>query len=319
MTQTTEAAITTTGLGKTYQSRSGPIEAIRDLDIEVRRGELYGILGPNGAGKSTTIGILTTLILPTSGSAQVAGMDVIRQPVEVKSRIGVVSQGSNLDRELTVAENLEFRGRYFGLRAAASRRRAGELLEQVGLASRARALVTQLSGGQVKRVAIARALMHAPDVLFLDEPTAGVDPQTRLRLWETIRDFQEGGLTVVLTTHHLDEAEVLCDRVAIVDHGQLLVCDTVPELTMTTGGDTVVTVLFDGPVERLPLAERLPRVSRVEVQGNKVRLFAQRTDGLLPELIASGAALGRTVRDVTTVRPSLESAFLALTGKEYRE
>ncbi len=314
----TEPAIRTVDLRKTYRSRSGPVEALRGLAIEVSRGELFGILGPNGAGKSTTIGILTTLVLPSGGSATVGGIDVARDPVEVRSRIGVVSQASNLDRELTVAENLEFRGRYFGMKPAASRRRARDLLESSNLADRAGAMVTELSGGQAKRVAIARALMHRPDVLFLDEPTASVDPQTRMRLWDTVRGLQADGATVLLTTHDLDEAEVLCDRVAIIDHGRLLACGTVENLTSTAGADTVLTALFDGPVEGITLPA-MTDGGRVEASGDRVRFFTTRTEGLLSDLIAAAGAIGRTIRDVTTVRPSLESAFLALTGKEYRE
>ncbi|MBO0867258.1 MAG: ABC transporter ATP-binding protein [Micromonosporaceae bacterium] len=310
------AAITTVELGKTYRSRGGPVVALRGLSMEVQRGELFGLLGPNGAGKSTTIGILTTLIRPSSGSAIVAGADVLREPVAVKRRIGVVSQANNLDRELTVAENLEFRGRYFGLRTSAARRRARELLEWDGLAARAEAMVTQLSGGQAKRVAIARALMHTPEVLVLDEPTAGVDPQTRIRLWKTIRELRDTGLTVVVATHLLAEAEDLCDRVAILDHGRLVVCDSVAGLTGRAGGDRVLTVLFDGPVDQIAIPHW---VRRAEVDGAQVRASAANTDGLLSELIAAGAALGRGVRDVTTLLPSLESAFLALTDKEYRE
>jgi ABC-2 type transport system ATP-binding protein len=308
------AVIRTAELCKTYRSRSGPVEALNGLSIDVGRGELFGILGPNGAGKSTTVGILTTLVRPTRGSAAVAGIDVVRDPVEVKSRIGVVSQASNLDRELSVAENLEFRGRYFGMRPAASRRRAADLLERSQLGDRAGAMVTELSGGQAKRVAIARALMHEPDVLFLDEPTAGVDPRTRIQLWDTVRALQADGVTVLLTTHHLDEAEALCDRVAIIDRGRLLACDTVGGLIATAGADSVLTVLFDGPVVGITLPTTH---GRAEVSGDRVRLFASRTEGLLPELIAAGNAIGRSVRDVTTVRPSLQSAFLTLTGKEY--
>ncbi|MCO1580317.1 ABC transporter ATP-binding protein [Crossiella sp. SN42] len=312
-----EPVLRTVALRKTYRSRSGPVEALHGISVEVRTGELFGILGPNGAGKSTTIGILTTLVRPSGGSASVAGIDVVRDPVRVRARIGVVSQAGNLDRELNVLENLVFRGRYFGLTASAARRRAAELLERGGLAHRSRAMVTELSGGQARRVAIARALMHRPEVLFLDEPTAGVDPQTRISLWQTVREYQRDGLTVLLTTHHLAEAEQLCDRVAIIDHGRVLACDTVSALTTRTGGDTVLTVRYDGPAQDLTLPELPPGVRKTEVDGDRIRVFAAHTDGLLGGLITAGAARGLGVRDVTTVTPSLESAYLALTGKEY--
>jgi ABC-2 type transport system ATP-binding protein len=310
-------AIRALDLHKTYSSGRRKVDAVRGLDLDVRRGEFFGILGPNGAGKSTTIGILTTLIRPTSGSATVAGVEVTRDPVAVKRRIGVVAQQNNLDSELSAQQNLEFRGRYFGLPAAESRRRAARLLEVSGLSHRAHAMPHQLSGGEAKRVAIARALMHTPEILILDEPTAAVDPHSRRELWNTVRSFQASGLTVLLTTHHLAEAETLCDRVAIIDKGQLLTCDTVASLVSRTGGGSVLTAYFDGPADQIALAG-LPDVTRVDVDGDCVRLFTQRTEGLLNQLMVLGSAAGRAIRDVVTIRPSLESAYLALTGKEYR-
>lgn len=314
------SAIQTVDLHKTYSSGRREVHAVRGLDLDVGRGEFFGILGPNGAGKSTTIGILTTLIRPTSGTATVGGIDVVREPVAVKRRIGVVSQHNNLDRELSAAQNLEFRGRYFGLPAAESRRRAARLLEFSGLGHRADAAINELSGGEAKRIAIARALMHTPEILILDEPTAAVDPHSRRDLWNTVRAFQSTGLTVLLTTHHLEEAETLCDRVAIVDKGRVLTCDTVADLVSQTGGGSVLTVYFDGPVDRISLPDPpdLPGVTRVYAEQDYVRLFTRRTDGLLNDLMARGSMAGCTIRDVVTVRPSLESAYLALTGKEYR-
>lgn len=311
------SAIQAVDLHKTYSSGRRKVHALRGLDLDVNRGEFFGILGPNGSGKSTTIGILTTLIRPTSGSATVAGIDVARDPVAVKCRIGVVSQQNNLDSELSAEQNLEFRGRYFGLPAAKSRRRAAHLLEVSGLSHRAHAKISELSGGEAKRVAIARALMHMPEILILDEPTAAVDPHSRRELWTTVRSFQEDGLTVLLTTHHLEEAETLCDRVAIIDHGQLLTCDKVANLVSQTGGGSVLTVYFDGPVDQVTLTG-LPGVTRTDIEGDCVRLFTRSTEGLLNRLMVLGLAAGRTIRDVVTVRPSLESAYLALTGKEYR-
>lgn len=318
MGSTLESAVHVEDLHKTYSSGRRQVHAVRGLNLDVRRGEFFGILGSNGAGKSTTIGVLTTLIRPTSGTVSVGGIDVVRDPVSVKRRIGVAAQHNNLDRELTAAQNLEFRGRYFGLRAAESRRRAARLLEVSGLGHRANAQINELSGGEAKRVAIARALMHTPEILILDEPTAAVDPQSRRALWDTVRAFQSAGLTVLLTTHHLEEAEVLCDRVAIIDKGQLLICDTVANLVSRTGGGSVLTVYFDGPANRIPLSG-LRGVTRVHADGDCLRVFTRRTEGLLNELMVLASRAGRTIRDVVTVRPSLESAYLALTGKEYRE
>ncbi len=248
------------------------------------------------------------------------GIDVCANPVEVKRRIGVVSQHNTLDRRLDVAENLEFRGRYFGMSAREARRRAGELLDLFNLGERRKAMVYELSGGQAQRVLIARALMHRPPLLFLDEPTAGIDPQTRLNLWETLRRLHAEGQTILLTTHYLEEAETLCERVAITDYGRVLACDTVPALKKSVGADTVLTLTYtDDAAPVAELARRLPGVRRVESDGPQLRVFAAGADGLLGELIAAGAEVGRALRDVATLPPSLETVFLTLTGREYRE
>jgi ABC-2 type transport system ATP-binding protein len=226
-------------LSKSYRD----VPAVRGLDLRVGHGEFFGLLGPNGAGKSTTIGMLTTLVRPTAGRAAVCGIDVRRRPVEVKRRIGMVSQNNTLDQEVTVAENLEFRGRYFGMSRARARQRADELLAAFDLTGKRRAMPAQLSGGQAKRLMICRALVHRPEVLFLDEPTAGLDPQTRVHLWDTLRALQAEGQTILLTTHYLEEAEALCDRVAIIDDGRLLACDTIGNLTAGASLETVFLTL----------------------------------------------------------------------------
>jgi ABC-type multidrug transport system ATPase subunit len=264
-------AVRTEALRKTYASPSGEVPAVRGIDLEIADGECFGLLGPNGAGKSTTVGMLTTLVVPTSGTAVVRGLDVVARPVDVKRRIGMVSQHNTLDQDLTVAENLEFRGRYFGLGRGPARRRADELLALFNLTDRRRAMPFELSGGQAKRLMICRALVHRPEVLFLDEPTAGLDPQTRINLWDTLRALQADGQTILLTTHYLEEAEVLCDRVAIIDHGSVLACDT---------------------VDRLRTA---------------------------PDAVTAGTAAGVTVTEASQLRPSLETVFLTLTGREYRQ
>jgi ABC-2 type transport system ATP-binding protein len=305
-------AIRTRDLRKTYKSSRGDVPAVRGLDLSVASGQFFGLLGPNGAGKSTTIGMLTTLVLPTGGQAWVAGMDVVADPVGVKRRIGVVTQNNTLDMQLTVAENLEFRSRFFGLSLREASRRAGQLLEVFGLADRRKAMSTDLSGGQAKRLLIARALVHRPDVLFLDEPTAGLDPQTRANLWD-----------ILLTTHYMEEAEALCEQVSVVDHGEVLASGTVDELKAGTGAETVITVRYDGPVpdgmaERAGLAAR-SGVSKVEADGDQVRVFTREPGGVLGELVTAGAASGLSVLDATQLKPSLETVFLTLTGREYRE
>jgi ABC-type multidrug transport system ATPase subunit len=317
------AAIRTTDLRKTYHSSRGNVEAVRGIDLDVLPGEFFGLLGPNGAGKSTTIGMLTTLVAPTSGSAWVAGHDVTRDTVAVKRRIGVVTQNNTLDMQLTVGENLEFRSRFFGLSKAAAIRRADQLIEAFGLGDRKKAMADQLSGGQARRLMIARALVHQPDVLFLDEPTAGLDPQTRVNLWDILQVLHAQGQTILLTTHYMEEAEALCDRIAVVDHGRVLAEGPVDQLLADSGVQTIVTVRFEQPVpaglaEGAGLAGR-PGVSQVEVDGDQLRVISSQPEGLLGDLVAVGTAAGLTALDASQVRPSLETAFLALTGREYRE
>jgi ABC-2 type transport system ATP-binding protein len=317
------AAIATAGLRKTYKSSRGDVEAVRGIDLAIPPGEFFGLLGPNGAGKSTTIGMLTTLVAPTGGQAWVAGHDVTKDTVAVKRRIGVVTQNNTLDMQLTVAENLEYRSRFFGLPKAVAVRRAAQLIEAFGLGDRKNAMADQLSGGQARRLMIARALVHQPDVLFLDEPTAGLDPQTRVNLWEILRVLHAQGQTILLTTHYMEEAEALCDRIAVVDHGKILAEGTLGDLLADSGAQTVVTVRFeeqvpDGLDEEPGLAGH-PGVSKVEADGDQLRVFAIDPEGLLGDLIALGAKYGLHVRDAVQTKPSLETAFLALTGREYRE
>jgi ABC-2 type transport system ATP-binding protein len=297
------------------------VSAVQGVDLDVSRGEFFGLLGPNGAGKSTTIGMLTTLVVPTSGEAHVCGLDVAAHPVEVKRRIGMVSQNNTLDNDLTAFENLEFRGRYFGMTARDARRRADELLEMFNLTDRRKGNPFELSGGQAKRLMICRALVHRPEVLFLDEPTAGLDPQTRVNLWSVLRELQAQGQTTLLTTHYMEEAEALCDRVAVIDHGKVLASDTVEALKSSTGADTVITVTYDGvpPAQSIEALRERGDVSRVEVTDGQVRVFAHEPDGLLGELVTVGASAGVGITDATQLRPSLETVFLALTGREYRE
>jgi daunorubicin resistance ABC transporter ATP-binding subunit len=317
------AAIGTEGLRKTYKSSRGDVEAVRGIDLNVPQGEFFGLLGPNGAGKSTTIGMLTTLIAPTGGRAWVAGHDVVKNPVAVKRRIGVVTQNNTLDMQLTVQENLEFRSRFFGLSLGAARKRAVQLIDAFGLSDRGKAMADQLSGGQARRLMIARALVHQPDVLFLDEPTAGLDPQTRVNLWDILKVLHDQGQTILLTTHYMEEAEALCDKVAVVDHGKILAEGSVDQLLADSGAQTIVTVRYEEPVpdglaDLAGLAER-PGVTKVEADGDQLRVFSADPEGLLGDLVSIGAANGLHVRDASAAKPSLETAFLALTGREYRE
>ncbi|MDF1595098.1 MAG: ABC transporter ATP-binding protein [Acidimicrobiia bacterium] len=320
MSDVSVPAVQAIGLSKTFLASDGEVPAVRGIDLAIPDGEFFGLLGPNGAGKSTTIGMLTTLIVPTSGSASVLGIDVVHHPVEVKRRIGMVSQNNTLDQDLTVAENLEFRSRYFGMSSRGARDRARELLDLFGVADKQRAMPRELSGGQARRLMICRALAHRPQVLFLDEPTVGLDAQTRVNLWDSLRQLQADGQTILLTTHYMEEAEQLCDRVAIIDDGVVLACDTVEALKRSSGADTVITVAFDGtpPDSVADLAGR-PTVRQMDVTDGRLRVITQSDVRLLGELIALGTSAGVPVVEATRMPPSLETVYLTLTGREYRE
>jgi ABC-2 type transport system ATP-binding protein len=312
-----DAVILTSGLTKVYP---GGVRAVDGLDLEVAEGEIFGLLGPNGAGKTTTVGMLTTRVLPTSGTALLAGVDVVDHPSEAKRMIGVVSQTNTLDRSLTVRENLYFHGRYFGLGARQSRRIAGELLEIFRLADRADAMVETLSGGMAQRLMLARSIVHRPRTLFLDEPTSGLDPQSRIALWDIIREVHADGQTVVLTTHYMEEADRLCERLAIMDRGTILALDTPDALKRTVGGDTIVRVVAEGDRERLAATLRdLEGVTDTRVIDGTVQLTATGAEGLLPRVLARAEGGGATVRDLSIDVPSLETVFITLTGKDLRE
>jgi ABC-2 type transport system ATP-binding protein len=309
--------IFTDALRKVYPTG---VTAVESLDLEIHDGEIFGLLGPNGAGKTTTIGMLTTRVVPTAGTARVAGLDVVADPPHVKARIGVVSQSNTLDRGLSVRENLAFHCRYFGMNAREARRVADTLLEVFRLEDRADADVNTLSGGMAQRLLVARAIAHRPTVLFLDEPTSGLDPQSRLALWEILREIHQDGQTVVLTTHFMEEADRLCGRVAVMDHGRILALDTPAALKRTVGGSVIVRIQAGDQPDRLAAHLRdLQGVTDVTVLGETVQITAAATDGLLPRVIGSAEAGGFQVHDVGIDEPTLETVFINLTGKELRE
>ncbi len=296
------------------------VTAVDDLRLEVRAGEIFGLLGPNGAGKTTTVGMLTTRVVPTSGSAVVAGVNVGAHPALAKARVGVVSQSNTLDRSLTVRENLYYHGRYFGMGMRDARRVADTLLDVFRLADRADADVATLSGGMAQRLMVARAVAHRPQVLFLDEPTSGLDPQSRLALWEILAEIHAEGQTVVLTTHFMEEADKLCERVAIMDHGHILALDAPASLKRTVGGDTIVRIHAGTEPDRLAAHLRdMDGVTGATVLGESVQLTARGVDGLLPRVIQTAEAGGFPVHDVSVDEPSLETVFINLTGKDLRE
>ena len=293
------------------------IVAIDSLDLSVADGEFFGVLGPNGAGKTTLIGILTTRVRITAGEALVAGVSVANAPAAVRRRIGVVPQRPNPDRSLSVIENLVFHATYFGIARAEATRRGHELLERLGIADKASAKVDQLSGGQQQRLMIARALTHDPRVIFLDEPTVGLDPQARLSLWEILRELHGQGRTIVMSTHYMEEADQLCDRLAIIDQGKLLALDTPAALKAQAPGDTVVEVMFDDDASvAADVARTMDGVSKAEARGPLLRVFSKRGGELIPALIDAGEANGRIVRDIHLSRPSLETLFITLTGRK---
>ena len=295
----------------------GDVVAVDALDLIVEEGEFFGMLGPNGAGKTTTIGILTTRVRPTAGTAVVAGANVVNEPSAVRSRIGVVPQHPNPDRGLTVLENLVFHASYFGVPRVQATRRGEELLEKFGIADKKEARVDALSGGQQQRLMIARALTHDPLVMFLDEPTVGLDPQARLALWDILRDLHRQGKTIVMTTHYMEEADQLCDRLAILDHGKLLALDTPSRLKAQAPGETLVEVMFDADAAAIvESASAIDGVSKAEARGPLLRVFSKRAGEIIPALIAAGESRGLTVRDIHLSRPSLETLFISLTGRK---
>lgn len=317
MTSTTDAIVNIQQLVKTYPGKT-PVEAVKGIDLAVERGELFGLLGPNGAGKSTTISVCTTRSLPTAGRVAIAGVDVVEHPSEARRYMGVVTQFNTLDRQCTVWENLYFHCRYFGIPHAQSAKRSDELLELFKLTEKAQASVRTLSGGLAQRVQIARAIAHNPEVLFLDEPSAGLDPQTRLALWDIIRELRQRGITIVLTTHYMEEADQLCGRVAIIDHGKILVSGTPEELKSSVGAQKVFhlqlqTSVDDGLGQCLG---NLPGVTSVERADSGLVVFTDGRGGLLPEIV--GVA-GDNLRDISVSETTLESVFIKLTGRDLRD
>ncbi len=291
--------------------------ALEGLDLEVGEGEFFGLLGPNGAGKTTTLGILTTRVVASAGRASVAGADVINDPVGVRRRIGVVPQRANPDRGLNVLENLVFHSAYFGIARADAMRRAVALLEQFGMGEKADAKVDALSGGQQQRLMIARALIHEPGVIFLDEPTVGLDPQARLALWDVLRTLHRQGRTIVMTTHYMEEAEQLCDRLAIIDRGRLLALDTTVSLKAKAPGGTLIELDLNGPADDAAAQVRaMDYVSKAEAVGDVLRVHSAAGGRIISAVIEATEAAGRHVRNITLTEPSLETLFIELTGRK---
>jgi ABC-2 type transport system ATP-binding protein len=315
------------------------IPALDGLSLEVRPGEIFCLLGPNGAGKSTTVGVLTTRVRPTSGQAWIGDHDVWKEQAQVKRLIGVVPQRPNLDFSLTAREILVFHGAYFGLASKLRNERADSLLEKFKLTERGNQMVRGFSGGMMQRLSIARAMMHDPQVLFLDEPSAGLDPQTRILLWEIIREYHQAGKTVLLTTHNMEEADALCQRLAIVDHGRMIAQGTPQELKASIPGGYLLRLRFGNPTP--DLLQRLQALAGVrEVRGlnaggalvnaaenaqksapnqEGVDIYADRGGSLIPEIANVAVSAGAELSDVHISEPSLENLFLHHTGRSLRD
>ena len=317
------------------------IPALDGLSLEVLPGEIFGLLGPNGAGKSTTVGVLTTRVRPTSGQAWVGDHDVWKEQAEVKHLIGVVPQRPNLDFSLTAREILVFHGAYFGIGSKQRNERADSLLEKFRLTERGNQMVRGFSGGMMQRLSIARAMMHDPQVLFLDEPSAGLDPQTRILLWEIIREYHQAGKTILLTTHYMEEADSLCQRLAIVDHGHMIAIGTPAELKASIPGGFLLRLRFGKQTpELLQKLQSLAGVREVRALDTSARgvlinsaesaatsamghtsvdVYADRGGSLIPEIASVAISAGAELSDVHISEPSLENLFLHHTGRSLRD
>lgn len=303
-------AIDVQDLVKTYPG----IRAVDGLSFTVRQGELFGLLGPNGAGKSSTLHVIEGLRSADSGQVTVLGFDVSRQPREIKKRIGVQLQSTSLLPDITAVSQLMLFGRLYGHQIRRST--AIKLLEQVGLAEKADALPDSLSGGQQQRLALALALVNDPEVIFLDEPTAGLDPQARQQLWQLVRQLQQQGRTIVLTTHYMEEAEALCHRVGIIDHGKLLALDTPGALINQLGGLSTMTTAVSLSIEPI---KALPAVEQVQADGHRLRIQSRDVSQTSEALFQLARQQGKTLHDLHIQQPTLEDVFLSLTGRTIRE
>ena len=309
--------IETRGLVKRY----GDLEAVKGLSFAIRRGEIFGFLGPNGAGKTTTISMLSCLLEPSEGTAIVAGYDVVKASSEVKRRIGLVPQELALYPTLSARDNLDYFGRIYGLRGSALHQRVDEVLEMVNLAERAKAAVKTYSGGMKRRLNIAAGLLHRPEVLFLDEPTVGVDPQSRNAIFEHVERLRDEGITVLYTTHYMEEAERLCDRVAIIDEGRIVALDTPRKLISDLGGGIIHLGVANGKMDGKLLGqiESLPEVKSAARFDGKVEVETVHAQDALVHLLELFNQTDTNLTALQVLEPNLETVFLYLTGKRLRE
>jgi ABC-2 type transport system ATP-binding protein len=311
--------IDTSDLRRTFKTRTGPVEAVAGVDLHVGAGEIFGFLGPNGAGKTTTLRMLATLITPTAGEATVAGADLRRQPQLVRQRIGYVPQGGSTDPAETGRGELVLQGRLYGMNSADAKDRAAEVLEKLDLESAADRPTGTYSGGMRRRLDVGLGIVHRPQVLFLDEPTTGLDPQARARMWEEIQKLRELGTTVFLTTHYLEEADALADRLAIIDQGKIVAEGTADELKRQVAGD-VITVGVNGATERVLETVRLqPFVREASGEDGLVRLYVDRGEEAMPQILRLLDGVGLAPSSIALHRPSLDDVFLIQTGRSLRD
>ena len=322
VTDSSAHAVRVSGLRKAFRVKDQPVQAVNGIDLLVAAGQIFGFLGPNGAGKTTTLRILTTLLPADAGEAFVAGADVRRSPQEVRRRIGYVGQLGGADASATGRENLLLQGRLYGMTAAQAARRTGELIEAFELGAFADRVARSYSGGQRRRLEVALGIMHRPRVLFLDEPTTGLDPQNRANLWDQLRMLREGGTTVFLTTHYLDEADQLSDRLAIVDQGRVIAEGTPAELKRRYPGDTIA-ITPSLPPDRLPWLEKElaggPSVRAVSASGDSIRLAVTDATQAMAGVFVHLAERGIEVRSASLAQPSLDDVFLHETGRSLRD
>ena len=312
--------IRTRNLKKTFHSRTGPVEAVAGIDLTVEAGEIFGFLGPNGAGKTTTLRMLCTLITPTAGEATVAGADLTREPALIRERIGYVAQGGGSDPQETGRRELVIQARLYGMDRAEAERRAAAILKLMELEAAADRKTDTYSGGMKRRLDIGLGIIHRPQLIFLDEPTTGLDPQARARMWDEVRKLRQDGMTVFLTTHYLEEADALCDRLAIIDHGRIVAEGTPDALKREVAGDLVTLGVGEKSDAILALAQAQSFVREAaRGEDGTVRLYVERGETAVPQLLRllDGAGLAPTT--IAMSRPSLDDVFLRKTGRSLRE
>ncbi len=311
--------IETRDLHRTFKTRKSTVEAVRGINLHVEAGEIFGFLGPNGAGKTTTLRMLATLLPPTAGEAMVAGLDLRREPARVRERIGYVPQGGSTDPGMTGRGELVIQGRLYGMTRSDAERRADEVLVALDLQAAGTRTTGTYSGGMRRRLDVGLGIVHRPDVLFLDEPTTGLDPQARARMWDEIRKLRDTGTTIFLTTHYLEEADALCDRLAIIDHGRIVAEGTSDELKRQVSGD-LVTIGANGNVDRvLDVVRSEPYVREASAEGGLVRLYVERGDEAVPSLLRTLDGAGLAPTTIAMSRPSLDDVFLRQTGRSLRD